>query len=774
MMGSSPPSPTPSLRVNAPHPTQDDPHPVNASADPLPDARRCGFRLRPIARFLPRPRAFPGWLLASSLRWILRSTWFLLAASPALAGGTLTNCTYESLSSALIGGGLVRFECDGTITVRDTLVINASTVLDAVGRTVTLSSGMTNRPLILIRPSVQLAARSLTLSGGQSTEGGAIYSEGSVVLDGCTLSDNTATQGRGGAVFVAQGDLTASACAFSDNQAAGTDGEDGAAGDDDFGTGDDGEDGGQGQTAYGGAIYTAEPGLVTLTNCVFEANTAIGGSGGTGGDGGSGTFQGGNGGRGGVPGGAYGGAIYSQGWLEVIDCTFAENTATGGDGGAGGAAGAGAWSSATGSGAPGGAASGGALYCAGTLVLTGSSLYGNTASGGAGEAGGAESGGEGLDGEPGGAARAGACLNDGMLAARNCTFYGNLATGGAAGSGGPGGLIGGDGGNGGSAWGGGLYSLGPAGITNCTFAANEVVGGSRGEAGDGFASGDNGRAGSVRGANLAAEAQLLRLRNTLLAGTNAIENAYGALEDAGHNLSSDATPPFVPGTSSTNHVDPLLGDFGDYGGLTYTLPLKRQSPALDAAAAEASVTTDQRGAPRAGTHNPRPDIGAFELQPALVSGWVATLRPEASFPVRLVSATETNQLTTGADGRFTFVTTGLGAQRLELAAPTNAAYSPTRYDLFLTEFSEGESNLIFYPRRAELAVGTPDDESKFSLLGVGLPSTAFHIQAVTALTGATPVWSSLATNRSDANGGFSFVQTNAVQFPVRLYRAVQP
>jgi hypothetical protein len=63
-------------------------------------------------------------------------------------------------------------------------------------------------------------------------------------------------------------------------------------------------------------------------------------------------------------------------------------------------------------------------------------------------------------------------------------------------------------------------------------------------------------------------------------------------------------------------VDPLLLPLGDYGGPTQTRPPAAGSPAVDAIPAErcdASVTLDQRGAPRPSGEGC--DIGAVELQP---------------------------------------------------------------------------------------------------------------------------------------------------------------
>ena len=61
--------------------------------------------------------------------------------------------------------------------------------------------------------------------------------------------------------------------------------------------------------------------------------------------------------------------------------------------------------------------------------------------------------------------------------------------------------------------------------------------------------------------------------------------------------------------------DPLLGNIGDYGGATETLPLLPGSRAIDAANADGCLPTDQRGV----TRTPATcDIGAYEFQPWVV------------------------------------------------------------------------------------------------------------------------------------------------------------
>ena len=76
-----------------------------------------------------------------SLLPITLGCWLAGGPWPARAGGVVTDCTEAALRTAMIGGGLVTFTCDGTITLTNTLTVSEDTVLDATGRQVTISGG---------------------------------------------------------------------------------------------------------------------------------------------------------------------------------------------------------------------------------------------------------------------------------------------------------------------------------------------------------------------------------------------------------------------------------------------------------------------------------------------------------------------------------------------------------------------------------------------------------------------------------------------------------
>jgi len=62
-----------------------------------------------------------------------------------LAQGVVFNCDQADLEQAVAAGGDITFECDGTILITNTIVIEANTTLDATDRSITIASpGATN------------------------------------------------------------------------------------------------------------------------------------------------------------------------------------------------------------------------------------------------------------------------------------------------------------------------------------------------------------------------------------------------------------------------------------------------------------------------------------------------------------------------------------------------------------------------------------------------------------------------------------------------------
>ena len=296
------------------------------------------------------------------------------------AGGTVTSCTESSLDAALNGGGLVNFACDGIITITTTKNISADTILDATGHTVTISANNASR-LFYVSAAVNFLVYNLSLANGTSTNGGAIYNSGTLVISNSVFSGNSVSNsanGLGGAVYNNLGTVTAINSSFANNSCRGGDGANGT-GPAPVGNGQSGNAG------AGGGIYN-NGGNVNVTNCTFFGNSTTGGHGGNGGDGVL-TFSAGNGGAGGLASG--GGISTLAGTLTVVNSTFVSNSCTGGNGGIRGTGGTGGGVDGNG-----GDGSGGAIDNNGVSVdLINATLFGNGCTGGIGNANGNRLGG---------------------------------------------------------------------------------------------------------------------------------------------------------------------------------------------------------------------------------------------------------------------------------------------------------------------------------------------------------------------------------------------
>ena len=304
----------------------------------------------------------------------------LMADGRIHASGTVTDCNETSLDAALSGGGTVTFACDGTITITTTKSISVDTILDATGHTVSISGNNIVR-LFTVNAAVNFSVYNLTLANGSSTNGGAIYNRGTLVVSNSMFSGNSVSNsasGLGGAVYNNLGTVTVINSSFSNNSCRGGDGANG--------TGPAPVGNGQsGNAAAGGGIFN-NAGSVNLTNCTFFGNSATGGRGGNGGNGFL-SFSAGNGGAGGLASG--GGVSTLAGTLTVVNSTFVSNSCAGGNGGDRGTGGTGGGVDGNG-----GDGSGGAVDNNGVSVdLVNATLFGNGCTGGTGNANGNRLGG---------------------------------------------------------------------------------------------------------------------------------------------------------------------------------------------------------------------------------------------------------------------------------------------------------------------------------------------------------------------------------------------
>jgi hypothetical protein len=546
-------------------------------------------------------------------------------------------CDEASLRAAIQIGGWVSINCNGTITLTNTININNNVILDASRVSMTISGGNAVR-LFYVAPGQSLLATNLSLANGRCivtnspmpADAGAIYNNGGTVsLTGCTVTNNLAQSpylagiSRGGAIFNNSGTLFLYNSSISNNAVFGG-----------IMANNFGINGGSG---YGGAIFTTN-GSVTIVNSLVNSNlcTEGGGPNGFGYGGGmfvaSGTVTISNssfandlvlGGFSPPPGGpagaipAYGGALAAvSGTVAINYSQFAGNTAKGGDASGhtpeAGAYGGAIYNSAimmaesstfsgnqslSGNGdyAPNFPVTdgyGGAIYNAGTFSLSRSSVYSNYTQGGTsfGFMNGPANGGDGLGG---------GIFNASQLTATNSTLALNTAI---AASGSAWTITFGSAGMNGNALGGGVFNA--SGATsiwmNVTIASNFCI-----ASGPGFV----GTNGFSQGAQAVNSNGVLELHNSIIAygGTNG--NTVGPITDLGFNISSDGSANFQSG-ASYNFTDPQLGPLGNNFGPTLTMNLLPTSPAIDFGDSFQAPPTDQRGFPR--PNGDGVDIGAVE------------------------------------------------------------------------------------------------------------------------------------------------------------------
>ena len=194
----------------------------------------------------------------------------LLSASPAIvhaAGvvgdGNPATCTAAALASAIsAGNGTVTFNCGAapvTIVVPQPngLVIQTGTQTTIDGNhLVVLSGGLASR-VFIVDGGGSLTLQNLSVVKGYSPnlDGGAILNVGTLIINGCTFSDNLAGDAWSGGAILSYGPLTITNSEFRNNQA-----------------------------GNGGAIYPRLAAAVTtITGTTFDFNTATNASNGWGG-----------------------------------------------------------------------------------------------------------------------------------------------------------------------------------------------------------------------------------------------------------------------------------------------------------------------------------------------------------------------------------------------------------------------------------------------------------------------------------------------------------
>jgi hypothetical protein len=431
---------------------------------------------------------------------------------------------YQTFNNALADTSLTvinNFLTNSTISLTTSgqhFNINRTVLIDGGTNGVVFDGNGVTR-LFTIGPTGHVTLNSFQIINGSSTNGGAIYNQGTLIISNCIIGGNSATNRTG-----TQGITNSN------------------------GNGSSGTAGG---SAQGGAIYSTGP--LSIYYSVVGTNSALGGSGGSGGGGGNGVIFGGNGGNAGGGGSAFGGAVFAAGSNNVfVSSQFLNNICTAGTAGSGGVPGSGPFPGYGGAGAPGGSAGGGAVYLtgSGSVFVTNCLFAQNTITAG-------DSGTDGTSGDngfSGGVAEGGGVFINGTVTNayfENGIFYQNACTGGAGGSA----TSGNDGGNGGTAAGGGLASSARLAILrNCTLASNTLAAGA-----GGTGTAKDGSSGSTGGWDIYRVGGLLDLSGSILSGgtnetPNLKPNAFG-VTDEGYNQSSDASLTRVPGGTTLIDVD---------------------------------------------------------------------------------------------------------------------------------------------------------------------------------------------------------------------------
>ena len=391
-----------------------------------------------------------------------------------------------------------------------------------------------------------------TVTGNNSFSGAGVFVKGTATITGCTFSNNTGSNGAG---ISNAGTTTVTNCTITGNSTGFEGGLYNSGKLSVYSSTISGNKGGgvfndkgtmylsgctiSGNSGFidGGGLSNQYGGTLTLTGCTVEGNYA-----------------------------EIGGGLYNAGTATITDSTLSGNTATGlgADGGTG----------------YGGGVASGHLQSKAVLIITGSTIAGNTA----------RQGGGGL-------------FNNGTAKVTDSTIADNFAN--QAGS-----LL--------ASNGGGVDNSGTATLLACTVTGNTTT-----ADGGGLYNGGTG-------------SDTMTLNNTIVAGNITTFGAGGASDiQVGSNA---GTPDDVTGSndlvgtggaggldtssSQVDIADPGLSPLGDYGGPTPTIALLPNSPAIHKASKTLEVdpqghalATDQRGFP---LDSPAPDIGAFQSQPELV------------------------------------------------------------------------------------------------------------------------------------------------------------
>ncbi len=621
------------------------------------------------------------------------------------SGSSTVTISNSTISNNLAQGGNLSAKGSALVGAQAGAAYGGGVYLSGSSLTITGTSLTGNKTqggnAVNSSPTTVVSTKATSASGGDAF-GGAVYVSGtgwSASITGSQLSNNTATGGNGAA------------------------GPQGANGSGTNAVGLAGDTGGQGGTAEGGAAFFSRNGTsLTITSSSFASNGAKSGNGGTGGQGGTGTGSaaGGAGGTGGQGGEAVGGAVFiSSGGtpITVLNSSFTNNTALGGNGANGGTGGNGGPTGAGGVGGAAGSASVQPIEGGGMVVFGGN------------------------------------------LTMLNTTLGHNTAQGGNSGTGGTGGVAGGgthaaNGGSGlfGVGQGGGVYdALGGAASPNWindTIAFNQALSGTVGNTPTNFSGGGGLWAGSAA-----------VLTNTMLESNQTSGSSGSDIFVLAGSIGSSSSNDFISNTSSlsTNTVQALtsnnsilnnstaqLGTLATTtGGLAY-YPLLANSLAIDAGANSAlsaiataegvstSQATDEIGNPRTTSSDTVTDIGAIELNPASIKVTLSFSPPSITIPTGTTSVGVTVTVTDSSGNPIN----GTNASGSVAFTVLNSSNSPVGASTTATVSSTGQAaTSLSLP--ANLAAGSYTVRAQFTSSN-GTYAAATNTESLTVTSSPTP------------------------------------
>ncbi|HEY6228787.1 MAG TPA: hypothetical protein VI282_16835, partial [Verrucomicrobiae bacterium] len=106
------------------------------------------------------------------------------------ATAVLSEATETALRAAIAANDVVTIQCEGIILLTNTITISKSVILDATGRQNFGLSGSGSNRVIAIEQGVSAQLVNVSIVDGKAEAGGGILNAGTLLLSGCTLSNN--------------------------------------------------------------------------------------------------------------------------------------------------------------------------------------------------------------------------------------------------------------------------------------------------------------------------------------------------------------------------------------------------------------------------------------------------------------------------------------------------------------------------------------------------------------------------------------------------------